>query len=56
MKQLKFFLDYILANIFANISNKEEDISKNLWIVEIIDECLKVINNKALPAIFNPAK
>jgi hypothetical protein len=56
MKQLKTFLDYILANIFANLSSKEEDISKNLWIVEIIDECLKVLNNKSLPAIFNRAK
>ena len=56
LKKLKQHLDYILANIFNNISSKEEDIARNIWIIEIIDEGLKMLKQKPQPSLLNSQK
>lgn len=37
MKKFKQYLDFVLANVLNVITSREEDVARNIWMIETID-------------------
>ena len=53
MKRFKQYIDFVLTNILNVVSSREDDVGKNIWIIETIDEGYKIMRHKPPATIMN---
>ena len=55
LKKFKQYLDFVVGNILNTVNCREDDIAKNLWIIDTIEEALRIIKQRPA-SVMNPQK